>query len=66
METAETTRAADIANYTRGNTAISIPGHVEDTDLFTKIFNEVYDQYQQGHLTEEIDQLSAILAPPTT
>ena len=22
---------------------------VEDTDLFTKIFDEVYEQYQKGH-----------------
>ena len=31
------------------------------TDVFKKIFNEVHDQYQQVHMTEENNQLSATL-----
>ena len=31
---------------------------VEATDLFNMIFDELYEQYQKGYTTEEIDQLS--------
>ena len=39
-----------------------IANPVEDNELFTRIFDEVYDQYQKGHLTADIDQWSAKLA----
>ena len=55
---AETARTAYYAGST---TAGSVAGLVEDTDLFTQIFDEMHDQCEEGHITEEINQLSAEL-----
>ena len=43
VEPTETTKTADTPEYRGSNTAISVAISVEDTDLFTKIFNEMYD-----------------------
>ena len=42
-------------------TANSKAGLIEDTELFHKIFNKIYEQYQKGYTTEGIGQLSAKL-----
>ena len=58
-DTPETDKTTDFAC---SKTAGSRAGPVEDTDIFKIIFEEVYEQYQQWHTTEDIDQLSAKLA----
>ena len=50
--------AADVGS----RTAVGTADHVGDNDLFTKLFEEIYDHYQKGHMTEEIDQSRAKLA----
>ena len=40
------------------NTAACNDVSVEHTDLCTKIFSEVFDQYLKANMTEGIDQLS--------
>ena len=55
-------RAAGTPNYVGSATANSKAGPVEDTDLFNRIFDDIYEQYQKGYMTKEIDQLSAKLA----
>ena len=35
-------------------------GLVEDTDSFTKIFSNIYNQYQWGQTTDQTDQVSVI------
>ena len=44
------------------NTAESVAGPVDDTEMFTKLSDEVFQQYQKSQMTEEIDQLNTILA----
>ena len=39
---------------------------IEDTDLFNKIFNEIYEQTRKGYTTEESDQLNAKLTSGIT
>ena len=58
VNTAVTTDAADVGS----STAVSRTGIVKENDLFTKIFDEMYDKYQKGYMIEEIDQLNAKLA----
>ena len=55
METVETARAADCA-WSITMSSIADPG------LFSKILNELYNQFQKGHTTEKTDQVSAQLA----
>ena len=43
------------------DTADSRADPVGDTDVLTKIFDEVYEQYKKGYTTKKIDQLSAQL-----
>ena len=49
-----TARAAGTPDYVRSTTANSKADPVEDTELFNKIFDEIYEQYQKEHTTEEI------------
>ena len=51
----KTARALGAADYVGGDAAHSRTGHVEETNLFTKIFDKVYEQFQKGHTTEGID-----------
>ena len=51
-----TTRAAD---FERGNAADYVAVPIEDDNLFITILYEVYDQYQEELMTEDIDKLSA-------
>ena len=57
-----TTRVACTPDYVGSDTSNSKAGPVNDTNLFDKIFDEIYEQYQKGYTTWEIDQLSAKLA----
>ena len=57
-----TARAAGAPDYIGSATAHSKGGPVENTNLFNKIFAEVYEQYPKGFTTKEIDQPSSKLA----
>ena len=61
META-TTRAAGTVDYVGSATADSKASPVEDSDLFNKILDGVYEKYPKSALYREIDQLSATLS----
>ena len=56
------TRANATSDYAVRAIADCEGGPFEDADLSNKIFEEVYEQYQKRHTTEEIDWLSAKLA----
>ena len=62
LVTDENARAADTADGAGGNKVDNRAVPVEDTDLFTNIFNEVHEEHQEGHMTKETDQLRAKVA----
>ena len=52
----QTNVTARAAEHARSSAADSVTVPVENDNLFTKIFNEVYDQYQEGLTTSNIDK----------